>query len=228
MSLLKPWEALTLVCLLLASVVPSQSLQTAAEAVSIAKNLNKRRGLRDGVPPPVFSLLHEVETASVPFASLALGFEIPVHFVPPNILTCSELWERGGRRWRRPSWRLEIKTARDCRGVGVSRDRTGGVVGLGSFYCHFWFGFIRLPVELIHYNHSSERENAQPHLAPSPCSFPASFTLLLRLQHISDSLNLSSAHIFLYTTSDLFSFLDHPRLLVFHQWPVSWECSAFW
>lgn len=178
-------------------------------------------------PPCVFTLTWSGDSQS-PSASLVLGFGIPVHLVPLNILTCSELWERGGRRWRWPSWRLEIKTARDRRGVGVSGDRSGGAVGLGSFFCHFWFGFSWLPVEMIHYNHGSQRRNAQLHLAPSPCSFPASFTFLLRSQQSSDSSNLSSALIFLYTTSDLFSFLDRPRLLVFRQWPASWECSAFW
>lgn len=194
------------------------------------QNLNKRKSSRNSFPPiPVFSLLHEVETANSqhPLASLGLGFGIPVHLVPLNILTCSELWEQGGWRWRWPSWRLEIKTARDRRGVGVSGDRSGRAVGLGSFFCHFWFRFSWLPVEMIHYNHGSERVNAQPHLALSPCCFLASFTLPLHSQPISDSSNLSSALIFLCTASNLFSFLARPHLLVFCRWPVSWECSGF-
>lgn len=215
------------------SVALSQSLADGSGGHVNRRNLNKQNGSCNSISPPphsppcVFTLTWSGDSQS-PSVSLVLGFGIPVHLVPPNILTCSELWERGGRRWRWPSWRLEIKTARDRRGVGVSGDRSGGAVGLGSFFCHFWFGFSWLPVEMIHYNHGSQRRNAQLRLAPSPCSFPASFTFLLCSQQISDSSNLSSALIFLYTTSDLFSFLDRPCLLVFRQWPVSWECSAFW
>lgn len=124
------------------------------------QNLNKQKSSRNSIPPSL--CFHSYVKWRQP-ASLRVPRARDWDSGSPrspNILTCSELWERGGRRWRWPSRRLEIKTARDRRGVDVSRDRSGGAVGLGSFFCHFWFGFSWLPVEMIHYKREGKSSTA--------------------------------------------------------------------
>lgn len=96
---------------------------------------------------------------------------------------------------------------------------TGGeAVGSGSSFCHFWFGFGSLPVELVHYKPQlrgrGETLNLTPRLAPSTLSL---FPTLLHLFSSSHSIFLapppcplppSLSSYILYISLTLFAFHD--------------------